>query len=129
MIVADASFVADYLLAAASLPDIARTIASQDRIAAPDLVEYEVANILRRHNIIGAMSDERATAALTAFRLMKIDFYPHGLLAERAWQLRHNITIYDACYVALAEFLEVPLYTTDKRLARTTGHSAEIVAL
>lgn len=57
---------------------------------------------------------------------MPIQRYPHIYLLPRVWDLRHNLTAYDAVYVALAELLEAPLVTRDRRLARAVGHDAAI---
>jgi predicted nucleic acid-binding protein len=129
LIVVDASLVADYLLQVADYPSISAVIANESMLAAPDLIRYEVSNILRRHNIFGDLSDRRAAEALSSFKLMRFNFYDVQLLEERAWELRHNVTFYDASYIALAELLECPLYTRDGKMARSPGHRANIITL
>ncbi len=69
-----------------------------------------------------------ASDALTAFGELRITLYPVTDLLDRIWRLRGWLTPYDASYVALAEVLELPLVTTDARLARSRGHRAEIVS-
>ena len=71
-------------------------------------------------------SPGRTKAILEAIRLLPVQLYPHSPLAPRIWELRHNITPYDAAYVALAEVLEAPLFTRDRKLAKTKGHRARI---
>lgn len=85
---------------------------------APHLIDAEVGNVLRRLNREAIITDAAAATALHALENV-IDFrYPHlGALAESAWALRHNLTFYDALYVALARSLEIPLLTGDRRLA------------
>jgi len=86
---------------------------------APHLIDAEVGNVLRRHEQAGLLSSAEALAALRATRALVDHRYPHsGALAEHAWTLRHNLTFYDALYVALAARLNVPLLTADARLSR-----------
>ena len=70
-----------------------------------------------------------ATLYLDEFRALRVHRYPHEPLAIRIWGLRHNLTPYDAAYVALAEGLEAPLVTTDARIAASPGHTAEVRVL
>lgn len=72
------------------------------------------------------LSDESATVARSDLASMPVVLYPHRPLMERIWELRHTLSAYDASYVALAELLPAPLVTCDARLARSSGHSAEI---
>jgi predicted nucleic acid-binding protein len=53
--------------------------------------------------------------------------YPHDVLIDRIWQLRHNVTAYDACYIALAEALDAPLLTSDRRLSAASGIRADVI--
>ena len=73
------------------------------------------------------LTPERAQQALSALAELRVVRYPATRLIDRIWQLRENVTAYDAAYVALAELLAIPLVTTDARLARSTGHTAEIL--
>jgi predicted nucleic acid-binding protein len=70
--------------------------------------------------------DERGAEVLVDYGALPIRRYPHALLVERIWQLRANLTAYDGAYVALAEVLNAPLVTRDKRLAAARGHRAVI---
>ncbi len=74
-----------------------------------------------------ALSAGRARLALDDFLGLRIRRYPSTRLLERIFELRNNLTPYDAAYVALAEALDAPLVTTDRRLATATGHTAEIL--
>ena len=95
-------------------------------LAAPHLVDVEVAQVLRRYARAGELSARRGKDALQDFVDMPIERYPHDLLLLRVWQLRNNLTAYDAVYVALAEVLDATLLTTDRRLADSTTHAARI---
>lgn len=86
---------------------------------APHLIDAEVGNVLRRHEQAGLLSSAEAHAALRATRALVDHRHPHtGALAEHAWTLRHNLSYYDALYVALAACLNVSLLTGDARLSR-----------
>jgi predicted nucleic acid-binding protein len=90
-------------------------------LAAPDLLPWETSNVIRRHEREGRVSADNAVQAHADLAALRIELWPHELLASRAWQLRHNLTIYDAGYVALAERLDVPLITLDARIAQVPG--------
>jgi predicted nucleic acid-binding protein len=95
---------------------------------APELMPFEVSNILRRHALAGALDASAATLAHADLIVLPIDLYPYVGLAERVWQLRANLTAYDGSYVALAELLSASLITLDGRLARAPGPQCSIVA-
>ncbi len=88
-------------------------------IAAPHVVTFETANIIRRHLAAKLVTLDAARTANRFLRDLQIELWPHEPLAERAWELRSNLTTYDAAYVALAELLSAPVITLDKRLAAT----------
>lgn len=105
----------------------------RERISRPDvtlhvphLFEIEVLHALRRHNLRGTLWATRARLALNRLRQMRLTRYPHVSLLERIWELRGNLTAYDASYVALAEALDASLITTDARLAHAPGNRATI---
>ena len=77
----------------------------------------------------GEIDDRRGREAMADLADMPIRRYPHDVLLPRVWDLRHNLTAYDAAYVALAEALDAPLVTRDRRLARAAGHGADIELL
>lgn len=89
--------------------------------AAPALVEYETANVLRRHELTGAISADQAAQAHADLLDLAIDLWPYSVVASRAWQLRHNLSSYDASYVALAELLDATLVTLDTRIGAAPG--------
>jgi predicted nucleic acid-binding protein len=92
----------------------------------PHLFEIEVLHTLRSLTLRGTVSSERARLALDRLRDTRFVRYPHTALAERIWELRENLTAYDAAYIALAEALDAPLITTDARLARASGIRAAV---
>ena len=94
---------------------------------APHLIDAEVGNVLRRHEREARLSPEEALLALHAVRALVDRRYPHaGPLAELAWTWRHNLSFYDALYVALAVLLDLPLITGDIRLSRAPDLSCTI---
>ena len=92
----------------------------------PHLFEVEVMNVLRRYALNDTLSTERARLALNRLYDMRVTRYPHTTLLPRIWELKDNITAYDAAYVALAETLEAPLVTRDERLSRAPGIRATV---
>jgi predicted nucleic acid-binding protein len=101
-------------------------LAADGDLHAPHLIDVEIAQALRRLAAAGALSGDRATDALQDAALLPVRRYPHLALVERAWELRHTLAVYDGVYVALAELLEAPLVTCDRRLARASGHDAVV---
>jgi len=92
---------------------------------APHLIDAEVGNVLRRHESDARVSGREAYTALHAARVLIEHRYPAvGALAARAWTLRHNLTFYDALYVALADQLDIPLLTVDTRLSKAPASRA-----
>lgn len=96
-------------------------------LLAPELMPFEVSNILRRHALAGVLDASDATLAHTDLVALPIDLYPYAALAERVWELRANVTAYDASYVALAELVAAPLVTLDAKLAGATGPTCKIL--
>ena len=124
--VCDASAVAALLLD--SGPDgqwVTHTIDS-GRITAPALVTYETANVIRKHELAGQVSPDQAAQAHADLLDLTIELWPYDILASRAWELRQNLSIYDATYVALAETTDMTLVTLDKRLAKAPGTRCRI---
>ena len=117
MIVLDASAAVSALLNDGE----ARRIMAIESVHVPHLIDAEVASGLRRHARSGSVAPAAAWAALEAWRRAGVQRYPIPGLLERMWELRVNVTSYDACYVALAEGLRCALVTADTQLARATG--------
>jgi len=130
MIVLDASAAIEWLLQTPKAPAIeARlflTPTQSSRWHAPQLLDVEVAQVFRKHVARGVMSDARGHEALQDLLDLPLVRYPHDFLLPRVWELRRNLTAYDAVYVALAEALGVPLVTCDANLAGAPGHSAHV---
>ena len=118
MIVVDASAALDGLLDAARHTQIATHLSGLSApLAAPDLIDVEVMSVLRRWERAGEITTTRARQALDDLNALPIVRYPGRALLDRAWKLRHNVTAYDAQYVALAQILPAELLTTDVRMA------------
>ncbi len=128
MIVLDASAaVAVFLNLGLGASRIREWMAEEDDdLHVPHLFELEILNVLRRYFLHGVLSRERARLALGRLSTMSITRYPHTALLPRIWELRENVTAYDAAYIALAETLNAPLVTTDARLARVPGIRASV---
>jgi len=94
-----------------------RLFASGETLHAPHLLDAEVAQVLRRYAGSGALSAERGEEALEDLVDLPLNRYPHDMLLPPIWQLRHNVTAYDAAYIALAEALGATLVTRDRALA------------
>jgi len=127
VIVVDASALLEVLLntpAAARVAD--RLFDSDETLHAPHLMDLEVAQVLRRYTASGALTADRGAQAIQDLTDFPLARYPHDLLLPRIWELRHNLTAYDAAYVALAEALEAPLVTRDAALAAARGHGATV---
>lgn len=92
-----------------------------ERLLAPELVDLEVVSAWRRFRAAGAMDDRRCALAITDLVQAPIDRVGHRPLIARCWELRDNLTTYDAAYVAVAELVGAPLVTADERLARAPG--------
>jgi len=99
------------------------------RLFAPELVDLEVASYVRRARRAGQLGAERAIEALAELAMMSLSRVSHTPFLSRIWDLRDNLTSYDASYVALAEILEAPLLTADVRLSRAPGIRCEVVVL
>ena len=104
-----------------------RLFAPGRTLHAPHLVDVEVAQVIRRYAANGEIDGERGRMALADLADFPLRRYPHDFLLSRIWDLRNNLTAYDAAYVALAEALDAPLLTRDRRLAVSPGHHAEII--
>lgn len=127
MIVVDASAVLEVLLntrVGARLAD--RLLAPGETLHAPHLIDVEVAQVLRRYSRTRELDDARGQEALEDLADLPLTRYPHGLLLPRIWELRDNVTAYDAAYVALAEALDAPLVTLDAALKSSRAHRARI---
>ena len=92
----------------------------------PHLLDIEVAQVLRRFVAGGKVTPVRAREALDDLLDLALTRYPHGVLLGRVWELRSNLTAYDAAYVALAEALDAVLVTCDGKIAEAPGHRARI---
>ena len=90
-------------------------------LAAPHLLMVEVANILRRAALAREVSDDSAALAHADLLDLRIELFPYEPVAARAWELRTTVTACDAWYVALAESLDAPLATLDRKLSRAAG--------
>ncbi len=127
MIVLDASAAVDWLLQTSAGRQIEERIyARNESLHAPHLLDLEVAQVLRRlvrETVISALRAEEAIQDLMDLRVTR---YPHFVFLSRIWQLRHNLSAYDAAYVVLAEKLSATLVTRDARLASASGRAVEI---
>jgi len=127
VIVLDASAAIEWLLQTGVGRRIEqRLFAEGETLHAPYLLDVEVAQVLRRFAAAGRITSERGLAALDDLTDLGAVRYPHQVLLTRMWELRDNLTAYDATYVALAEALGAVLVTCDGRLAEAPGHQARV---
>ncbi len=127
VLVVDASALFDVVADAPSADAIRDLMAADTDLAAPHLIDAEVFSVIQRHHQLGNLDRTAATQAVADLRSWPGRRFSHGLLLDRAWELRSNLRGYDALYVALAERLEATLVTLDERLARAPGPTCHIV--
>jgi predicted nucleic acid-binding protein len=120
-VVCDASALVALLLDSGSDGRWATDALNDAELAAPALLPFEVANIIRRHELAGLVSADQAAQAHADLLDLAIEQWPYELLASRAWELRRNLSIYDAAYVALAEAIGATLVTLDRGIAGAPG--------
>ena len=106
----------------------ATTALSGSALLAPDLLPFEVANILRRLELQGAVSADQAAQAHADLLDLDVDLWPYEIVARRAWELRRNLSVYDAAYVAVAESGGADLVTLDRGIARAPGPHCAVVS-
>ncbi len=127
MIVVDASVLANALADDQADGDVARArLAGVDDLVAPDLVDIETTAVLRKRWLAGNLTAHRFSTAITDLDDLQLTRFPALPLLRRAYELRANLTAYDAAYVALAEALDCALLTGDARLARAPGLSCPV---
>ena len=129
MIVVDASVLAPALADDGPDGDLTRARLRGETLAAPDLIDLETTSVIRRLFRIGQLDERRADLALRDLVELPLRRAPHRPLLRRCWELRHNLTVYDAAYVVVAEALEVRVLTADARLANAPGPRCEIELL
>ncbi|MFN8108406.1 MAG: type II toxin-antitoxin system VapC family toxin [Thermoleophilia bacterium] len=129
MIVVDASVLAPALADDGPDGDQARARLSGEALAAPELIDLEVSSVFRRLQSSGQLPARRAELALTDLVALPLRRVSHRNLLPRCWELRDNLTIYDAAYVALAEVLGLTLVTADARAATAPGLRCDIEIL
>lgn len=129
MLVVDASVLAVALADDGPDGDAARARLRGETLAAPELVDLEVASVLRRQNRAGMLDNRRAELAIIDLGALPMVRASHLALLRRCWELRENVTTYDAAYVALAEALDATLLTGDRRLAHAAGPTCTIELL
>ncbi|WP_342359510.1 type II toxin-antitoxin system VapC family toxin [Terrarubrum flagellatum] len=126
MIVVDASVLVEVLLRRADAPKIERLLFSGRVLHAPHLVDIEATQVIRRHVLMGEVDRARGREAINDLSDFPMRRHSHTSLLAPVWELRDNLTAYDAVYVALAKALDAPLLTRDRRLAAAAGHHARI---
>ncbi len=129
MLVVDASVLAPALADDGPDGDAARARLRGQSLIAPELIDLETTSVIRRRSQAGHLDLRRAALALTDLVEMPLRRASHLALLERCWELRENLTVYDAAYVALAEIVDVVLVTADAHLATAPGPRCEIELL
>jgi predicted nucleic acid-binding protein len=123
----DASAVLEFLLRTSAAKAVEGWLFDRSQtLHAPHLLDVEVAQVIRRFALLGDIDEPQARAALANLKDLRLHRYSHTFLMPRVWELRNNMTAYDATYVALAEALGAILLTRDRRLASAAGHRARI---
>jgi predicted nucleic acid-binding protein len=120
-LVIDASLVVSALVDSGSTGTWAESLLATEPLSAPHLMPVEAANILRRAAMAGNISADAASMAYADLLDLRVELFPYAPFAARVWELRDNVTSYDAWYIALAESLGSRVATLDLRLARAPG--------
>jgi predicted nucleic acid-binding protein len=129
VIVADASVVAELLLARPRASAIRAALGPHTELHVPEHFHVEVMSVLRRYAIRGELDGRRAAEALTALADLRTVTYPVIELADAVWDLRAELTAYDAAYLALARRLDVELITLDRGLAEAAAAEGRLASL
>lgn len=125
MLVVDASVVVSALIGVDDEAEWACSTLLDGPLCAPHLMPVEVASVLRRAAAAGDISPDAASLAYADMLDLRVDLYPFAPLAVRIWEMRDNVRCYDAWYVALAELLDAPVVTLDRRLGHSAGLRCE----
>lgn len=125
--IADASVLVAALVDTSADGVWAEALLASNELVLPELALVEATNILRRLRLADSLSDDAAGAALADLLTLPFTLFPYEAVAPRVWQLRTNLTSYDAFYVAIAEAIDEPLATLDKRLTRAPGSRCTFV--
>jgi predicted nucleic acid-binding protein len=126
-LVCDASALVALLLDSGPDGDWAAGAMAGAELAAPALVDWEAANIMRRQELAGLVSSDQTSQAHLDLLDLAVERWPYELLAKHTWQLRANLTVYDASYVALAELLNTSLITLDGNISRAPGITCAVL--
>jgi predicted nucleic acid-binding protein len=127
VIVLDASAIIEVLLNTPTGAALRQHLfVARETLHVPHLTDVEVLQVLRRYSMTRVLNEERANEALADYAAMPLTRYPHSVLLPRVWELRHNLTAYDAVYIALAEALPARFVTCDRALGSSSGHRAAI---
>jgi predicted nucleic acid-binding protein len=126
MIVIDASAAIEFLVNGPKCAAVTEQIRAAQQLAAPHLLDAEVGQVLRRLTAAKLISKQCAIDVLEDLANLPLVRYPHVPLLQRAFELRHNVTFYDALYLALAEAINVPMLTCDQALANISKCTATV---
>lgn len=128
MIIVDASVVIEIVLATPEGHAIQQRLRATERpLGAPHLIDLEVLQVLRRLSRHHEIDAAQAQDALRLLNALPVNRFEHQIVNDRIWPLRNTLTAYDASYFALAELLDAPLWTRDRKFASIPGHKAQIV--
>ena len=126
MLVLDTSAALHALAHRPAHPGLLARLRDEEEIVAPHLIDLELLQALRGLDRGRRLTSDQVADVRSDFEALSITRYAHGGLTDRIWELRHNLTVYDAAYVALAEILDCPLVTSDARMAKASGHRADV---
>jgi predicted nucleic acid-binding protein len=128
VIVLDASAAIEWLFKSPAGTEVDRRLFSFAPVTlhVPHLLDVEIAQVLRRYVREKMIAASRGEEALQDLHDLPLNRYPHDILMPRVWELRAVLTAYDAVYVALAELLDAPLITCDRKIALASGHRATV---
>jgi predicted nucleic acid-binding protein len=127
MIVVDASVIIHVLVDAAVEPHIIDQLESANGLLAPHIIDLEVINGIRKQFFLKKLQAQQALEAINDFKSLTIDRRLTETLIDRIWELRSNLTPYDAAYVALAETVDLPLITRDSKIAKVKGLRVPVI--